>query len=254
MDKIAAVVIACNEERNIERCLRSLEGVADETVVVDSGSTDGTVALCRAMGVEACFHEWEGFAAQKNFANSLVHQPWLLSLDADEALSDTLRESLLQLKQEGLRRDTVYELSRLTNYCGRWIRHCGWYPDAKLRLWPTGTAHWEGTIHEQLRFASPPARVERVRGDLLHYSYYTVEEHVKQADAFTTLTAREAYADGRRATMWDLVTRPRWKFVRDYLFKGGFLDGAAGYQVCKISAFATFLKYSKLRHLAQRDR
>lgn len=147
MEGISAVIITQNEERNIVRCLRSLQGIADEVVVVDSGSTDQTESLCRAAGARFISHPWESYSAQKNFADSQATQPWTLSLDADEALSPALRQSLLQLKQRGMDCGTAYAFNRLSNYCGSWIKHCGWYPDRKTRLWPTGAAEWDGVVH-----------------------------------------------------------------------------------------------------------
>ena len=171
MDTISAVIITHNEERNIGRCLESLRGVADEVIVVDSGSTDATEAICVAAGARFVRHDWEGYSGQKNYANGLASHPWLLSIDADEALSPQLRESILRLKEKGFDAETVYSMNRLTNYCGRWIRHCGWYPDACVRLWHTGVATWDGLVHEELRY-STNVRHAKVEGDLWHYSYY----------------------------------------------------------------------------------
>ncbi|MBR4803967.1 MAG: hypothetical protein IK032_04945, partial [Bacteroidales bacterium] len=148
----------------------------------------------------------------------------------------------------------VFAVNRLTNYCGHWIHHCGWYPDRKIRLFNRTKKQWTGTIHEILTDTAEPTETQLLAGDLHHYSYHTVEDHIRQADKFTTLTAQEAYEKGKKASVVAIVFRPRWKFFRDYIFKGGFLDGYAGYQVCKISAFATFLKYSKLRMLHKNNK
>ncbi|MBR5027721.1 MAG: glycosyltransferase family 2 protein [Bacteroidales bacterium] len=252
--KISAVIITKNEERNIVRCLESLQGVADEIVVVDSGSTDCTEELCRGFELRFENHEWEGYSEQKNYANSLAWNDWILSIDADEALSEELRQSLLKLKQTQVPDNQVFAVNRLTNYCGHWIHHCGWYPDRKIRLFNRTKKQWTGTIHEILTDTAEPTETQLLAGDLHHYSYHTVEDHIRQADKFTTLTAQEAYEKGKKASVVAIVFRPRWKFFRDYIFKGGFLDGYAGYQVCKISAFATFLKYSKLRMLHKNNK
>ena len=245
---ISAVVITLNEERNIARCLASLRGVADEVVVVDSGSTDRTEALCREAGARFVRHEWQGYSEQKNYANSLASHPWLLSLDADEALSPRLRESLLALKREGLRPHTAYTFNRLPNYCGRWIRHCGWYPDTSLRLWPNGEARWEGEVHEGLRFSSAVQRVH-LKGDLEHYSYYTVGEHARQTVKFALLAGEQAYNRGRRCHALTVGFKPVATFLHDYLLRLGFLDGYTGYTICRMSAFYTFVKYARLREL-----
>lgn len=247
MEQISAIIITQNEERNIGRCLESLAGVADEIIVVDSGSTDGTEAICRKAGVHFEHHDWEGYSGQKNYANSLATKPWILSIDADEALSPTLRESLLALKQQGPEPNTIYFINRLTNYCGHWIRHCGWYPDQKCRLWPNGAVEWEGEVHEELRHLQTHLVSATLDGDLLHYSYYSVADHAARQVRYATLAAKKAHAAGKKASAPAVWLRPGWTFFRNYIFKGGFLDGKAGYTVCRMSAFYTFIKYALLR-------
>ena len=248
MTALTAVIITGNEERNIERCLKSLQGVADEVVVVDSGSTDRTETICRQYGVRFVSHAWAGYSGQKNYANSLATHPWTLSLDADEALSPTLRDALMRLKQEGPAAGTVYSVNRLTNFCGHLIHHCGWYPDRKVRLWATGTAHWEGDIHEELRFEGTP-QTAHLEGDLLHYSYYEIDDLARRQPRYYRLGAAEAHAQGRRAGMGAVVLKPLWTFVRDYLLRGGFRDGKAGYILCRMNAHYTFMKYTTLTEM-----
>ena len=163
-----------------------------------------------------------------------------------EALSDELRASLMAMKQTGMGRGAVYEVARLTYFGGRWVRHCGWYPDARVRLWQRGTAHWEGSVHEQLLF-EVPVRTLRLRGDLLHYSYYSLSELAERQPKYYRLAAEEAYAQGRRASVAAVVLKPAWTFLRDYLLRGGFLDGTTGYVVCRMNAHYTFMKYATLR-------
>lgn len=251
MNEISAVIITQNEERNIERCLGSLRGVADEVVVVDSGSTDGTEAICLRHGARFVRHPWEGYSGQKNYADGLATHPWTLSIDADEALSDSLRRSLLRLKEGGLRADAVYAVDRLTNFCGHWIHHCGWYPDRKVRLWPTGTARWEGDIHEEVVFAGTPQTVA-LQGDLLHYSYYEIDDLARRQPRYYRLGAEAAFAAGRRPGMGAVVLKPLWTFVRDYVVRGGFRDGKAGYVLCRMNAHYTFMKYATLREMCLR--
>lgn len=248
MISLSAVIITRNEERNIERCLQALRDIATEIVVVDSGSTDNTEAICQNHPTRFIRHDWEGFSMQKNFAETLATGDWVLSLDADEAIDDTLRASLLQLLSEGPHEGEVYSMNRLTNFCGHWIRHCGWYPDTKVRLWQRGTARWEGDVHEQLVF-SKPVKTVRLKGNLLHYSYYTLDELTTRQAHYYQLAAQEAYAKGKRCGQTALWLRPLWRFVRDYLFRGGFLDGEAGYTVCRMNAHYTFMKYATLREL-----
>jgi (heptosyl)LPS beta-1,4-glucosyltransferase len=248
MEKITAVIISQNEERNIGRCLASLEGVVDEVIVVDSGSTDRTEVLCREAGAHFEHHDWAGYSEQKNYANSLATSPWILSIDADEALSLTLRESLLQLKAKGLDGSMVYSFNRLTNYCGQWIHHCGWYPDRCTRLWRKGVASWGGLVHEGLSYTET-VRHANVKGDLLHYSYSPANDLAKRQVHYAALAARKAHEAGKKTTALGVWLRPGWTFFRNYVLKGGFLDGHAGYTVCRMTAFYTFLKYEQLREL-----
>lgn len=252
---LTAVIITQDEERNIGRCLTSLEGVADEVVVVDSGSTDGTEAICRQHGVRFVHHPWEGYSEQKNWAETQATGEWVLSIDADEALSERLRTTLLVLKSKGFAdagRPTLYRLKRLTNYCGSWIRHCGWYPDAKIRLWRHGTVRWQGDIHETLVWQEAYA-VETLEGDLLHYSYYTLDEHVRRQPKYYRLGAQEAYEAGKRCGWATLIAKPCYTFVRDYFFRLGMLDGIAGYLVCHMNAHYTLMKYATLRELCKKQ-
>ncbi len=252
MDRISAVIITQNEERNIARCLASLKGIADEVVVVDSGSTDQTKEICCQAGVVFQHHPWEGYSLQKNYAQNLATGSWILSLDADEALSDRLRKSLLQLKNSEPTEDCVYSFHRLTNYCGHWIRHCGWYPDEKVRLWHKDMCQWEGVVHEELKFRQKAKR-QTLTGDLLHYSYYSIEELAARQMKYAALAAQKAYLLGKRPTKGALIAKPMWTFLRNYFFKGGFLDGYAGYEVCRMTALYTLLKYARLKELTKTE-
>ena len=151
---LTAVIITKNEERNILRCLNSLLDVADEIVVVDSGSTDRTEEICNSFNVKFVQQEWLGYSEQKNFANNLASNDWILSIDADEELSEKLKNSISELKNQRLSDDEVFSMNRLTNYCGHWIRHCGWYPDRKIRIWNRTVGKWQGEIHETIEFSA----------------------------------------------------------------------------------------------------
>ncbi len=247
MVKISAVIITFNEERNIERCINSLKGVIDEIIVVDSFSTDKTAEICNSLDVKFFQTKWEGYAATKNYGNSLATYDYIFSIDADEALSETLKKEVLAFKNSDTLYD-AYRLNRLTNYCGSWIHHCGWYPDTKLRLWNKQKGKWEGNIHEEVIMATD-SNIASFKGDLLHYSYYSIQQHINQANKFTDLTAMEAFRKGKKASILKIIFSPCVKFIRDYFLKLGFLDGYHGFVVCKISAFATYLKYTKLREL-----
>lgn len=248
MNKLSAIIITRNEERNIGRCLVSLQGVADEIIIVDSGSTDATEAICLQNGARFERHDWEGYAAQKNYANSLATYPWILSIDADEAVSPALRQSILRWKQEESQ-PALYSFNRLTNYCGHWIHHCGWYPDKVVRLFPAGIVYWDGLVHERLMTSSQSLPIHYLSGDLFHYSYYSVEEHAERQSRYATLAAQKAYDAGKQVGRLGVRLRPKWNFIRNYIFKLGFLDGHAGYTVCRMSAYYTFLKYSILYQL-----
>lgn len=247
MTPVSAVIITFNEARNIGRCLASLQGIADEIVVVDSFSTDETAAICKQHGVRFIQHPFEGHIEQKNWAVSQAKYPHILSLDADEALDQKLKENILNVKKNWTH--DGYEMNRLTNYCGKWIHHCGWYPDTKLRLWDSRKGKWAGTNPHDKYEMTADSKITHLEGDILHYSYYTLEDHYKQVKYFTTILAKAQYEKGKKAPLLTMYFSPIVKFLRDYCFKLGFLDGKAGFTICRISAYATFVKYRKLRNL-----
>jgi glycosyltransferase involved in cell wall biosynthesis len=247
MRKLSVVIITRNEEKNITRCIDSVKDIADEILVVDSFSTDRTEEICRSRGVKFIQHVFEGHIEQKNYAVSLTEYPHVLSLDADEALDDTLKKNIIEVrgdwKQDG------YEMNRLTNYCGTWIKHCGWYPDRKLRLFDKSKGKWGGiNPHDKFEMQSG-GTIGRMKGDILHYSYYTIDDHYKQIEYFTTINAKASFDRGKYAPGWKLFIAPVIKFVKDYIIRLGFLDGQAGWQICRLSAWATYVKYKKLRAL-----
>jgi len=246
MPKLSVVIITFNEERNIGRCLDSVVGIADEVVVVDSFSTDKTEEICRSKGAKFVQHTFPGHIEQKNYALTQSIYPHVLSLDADEALNDTLRKNILAVKENWT--CDGYEMNRLTNYCGSWIHHCGWYPDTKLRLFDKTKGKWGG-MNPHDRYEMPGAKIAKLKGDILHYSYYTTEDHYKQIEYFTNILAKAMYKRGKKANLFKLYFSPVVKFVKDYFFRLGFLDGYAGWQVCRLSAWATYVKYSKLKAL-----
>ncbi len=246
--RLSAVIITLNEERNIGRCLDSLKGIADEVVVVDSFSTDITEAICKKFGARFIQHPFTGYATQKNFAMTSAAHDIVLNLDADEALSGELRNSVLAAKKNW--KADGYAFNRLTNYCGRWIRHCGWYPDRKLRLVDRRKARWGGgEVHEKI-IMQHGATSQFLKGDLLHYSYYTIGEHMKQQRLFSDLAAKEAFKKGRRSTIFHVIFNPAYTFIRKYFIQLGFMDGYNGWMISLISAKANFWKYSKLRNLS----
>mgnify|MGYP001106014654 FL=1 len=250
--KISAVILTLNEERDIERCITSLDGVADDVIVVDSFSTDKTEEMCARLGARFVKHAFEGYGAQKNWAVRQALHPVVLSLDADEALSEGLRESILEAKRRWSA--DAYSFNRLTNYCGKWIRHCGWYPDVKLRLWDTAKGEWsDDAVHERVRLKDG-ARSRHLSGDLLHFGFRTISEHVEQVNAFSEMKAAAKRAEGRRTNLGCVLAYPIARFVKGYVLKAGFLDGRHGLYVCAISAVSTFLTYAKLFELQREAR
>ena len=246
--QISALVITYNEENNIERCLNSLDGIADEIVVIDSFSTDRTAEICKDRGVDFGQHRFEGHIEQKNYALSRANNDHVLSLDADEALSEKLQQSILTAKQNW--EDDGYSVSRLTDYCGKWIRHCGWYPDKKLRLWDRRKGRWGGVNPHDHVVMDKNCRVGHLRGDLLHYSYPTIKHHVAQIDKFSDIAARAAFQRGRRANvLLDICLNPMLTFFKKYFLKLGILDGYEGFVISISTAYGKFLKYIKLREL-----
>jgi len=247
MPKLSVVIITRNEEKNIGRCIESVKGIADDIVVIDSFSTDKTEEICKGKGARFIQHAFEGHIEQKNYAVALTEYPHVLSLDADEALDDTLKKNIAEIKENW--RQNGYEMNRLTNYCGTWIKHCGWYPDRKLRLFDKRKGKWGGTNpHDKFEMQAGNA-VGRLAGDILHYSYYTIDDHYKQIEYFTTINAKASFDAGKHAPVWKLYIAPVVKFIKDYFIRLGFLDGQAGWQICKLSAWATYVKYKKLRTL-----
>lgn len=245
MTPVSAVIITYNEARNIGRCLESLRTVADDIVVLDSFSTDATEAICAEYGVRFIQHAFDGHIEQKNRAITLAKYDWVLSLDADEALSDTLRDSILACKAH-IAADG-YSMNRLTNYCGQWIRHSGWYPDRKLRLFDRRKAQWGGRNPHDKIVMEEGAKVLHLKGDLLHYSYYTVDEHRERSLKYAHISSRAMLAEGKKFNYLHLLIRPLAKFIKMYVLKAGFLDGRAGFTIAWITTVETWRRYYLLK-------
>lgn len=248
MSLLSVAIITWNEENNIGRCLQSVLGLADEIVVIDSFSTDATAQICREAGVRFEQHAFAGYIEQKNYALSRCTHNMVLALDADEALSPELYQSILREKNKGFAH-SGYTMNRLTSYLGKWVWHSGWYPDRKLRLFDRTKAQWGGlNPHDKVVFEGP-ADLGHLRGNLLHYSYQKPEDHSIQIEHFSSIGAKSYFDNGRRTNLFVLWMSPLLKFVRDYFVKLGLLDGATGLRIARLSAKATFLKYLKLRYL-----
>ena len=251
--KISAVIITYNEEANIERCLDSLEGTADEVLVVDSFSSDRTADICKSKGVDFIQHPFDGHIEQKNYALSCASNDYVLSLDADEALSEELIQSIQAAKQNWT--EDGYSVNRLTNYCGKWIRHCGWYPDTKIRLWDRSKGHWGGVNPHDHVVMDEPIRIRHLSGDLLHYSYPTIRDHISQINSFSDIAARAAFEKGRQSNLaLDICLNPTLTFLKKYFLKLGLLDGYEGFVISISTAYGKFLKYIKLRELERKGK
>jgi glycosyltransferase involved in cell wall biosynthesis len=250
MNRFSACLITFNEEENLPRVLDSLQGIADEIVIVDCGSQDHTQEIARERGVKLVIQAWTNFAEQKNTAAAAASNDWILSLDADEELSSALRNSLIEWKKQAPA-FSVYEVARRTWYLGKWIHHSGWYPDFQRRLYRRDVARFSGIIHESLRFEGKPGRLH---GVLLHYTVRSFEEHKEKVERYTILAAQQMYAAGKRswrAAMW--LAAPG-SFLQNFLLRGGFLDGHRGALISWMAARSVWQKYGKLGKLIEEER
>jgi glycosyltransferase involved in cell wall biosynthesis len=245
--QLSVVIITFNEEANIARCIESVKQVADDIVIVDSYSSDATEKIVKESGARFVHHEFHGHIEQKNWAITQARFPWVLSLDADEALDETLSDEIRRIKA-GPAAD-AYSMNRMTNYCGHWVKHGGWYPDVKLRLWDSTKGMWGGTNPHDKFEMQPGSVIEHLEGNILHYSFRTVEQHDKQIAYFTDISAKALAAKGKHSGPFRGVISAVAKFIRDYLLRLGFLDGATGWRIATKSAYAKYLKYTKLRAL-----
>lgn len=247
MVKISVVIISFNEEKDIANCLGSILGIADEVVVLDSFSTDGTEAICRKYGVRFEQHAFDGYVAQKNRALQMATHDHILSLDADEALSDEARQEIIKVKanwqQDG------YIFNRRNNYCGQWMRHTTWYPDRKLRLFDRRKAIWTGLDPHDYILMNPGCRVIRLKGDLLHWTVRTKEDQRAKTEQFARISAKFYFERGIKPGLGSAVLHSAWRWFREYCIHLGFLDGKAGWQVAGFSALYVWRKYYYLRQL-----
>ena len=245
--KISVVVITLNEELNIDRCLSSVKDIADDIVVIDSFSSDRTEEICKKHGVRFVQHKFKGHIEQKNWAITQARYPHILSLDADETISEELKSEIMRIKSNW--QHDGYVMNRLNYFCGKWIRHCGWYPDKKLRLWDSRKGKWEGVNPHDKFVLNKESSIKHLNGNILHYSFYTITAHLNQINKFSEIKAREEYRRGKRSNIFKIVFIPAFKFFRSYIIRLGFLDGYYGFVVCKNSAFASYLRYIKLKQL-----
>ena len=249
MAPLSVTIITLNEERNLPGALQSVAGVADEVVVVDSGSTDKTREIAQAAGARVLARTWSNYSEQKNYAAAQAQHDWILSIDADEQLSPELASAIRQWKEMGKNvkpEHPAYAFARRNHYLGGWVRHGGWYPDRKARLYDRRRAQFSGTVHESLRV---DGSVGRLDGDLLHYTMRSVEDHQRTTELYSTLMAQQNFARGHHRWQLAMIAAPVWNLFRAYILQLGFLDGWRGWRIARMTARYSFLKYNKLGRL-----
>ena len=244
--RLSVVIITFNEEKNIGRCIDSVKNVADEIIVVDSCSTDKTAEIAKSKGAEVILQPFLGYVEQKNIALEVANSDFVLSLDADEALDKTLESSILEAKNDFNFKG--YSMNRCTNYCGKFIRHGAWYPDKKLRLIDKKNAYWGGDNPHDKLILKDEGPIKHLKGDILHYSYNSIEEHVQQNNKFSTISAETYFKRGEKTNVFKMIVHPFWAFFLGYILRGGFLDGFYGFVVALHVAHLSFLKHAKLYH------
>jgi glycosyltransferase involved in cell wall biosynthesis len=249
MNRISFCMITRNEEKNLARALQSVAIVADEIIVVDCGSTDRTQEIAREHGAKVVYRTWTNFGDQRNFAVAQSSHEWIYTLDADEALSDELRASLLVWKQSEPE-FAVYEGPRLTQYLGGWIRHSGWYPNMQRRLYRKSAARYEGIVHETLVFTG---ELGRVKGDLLHYTIETFAEHEAKVESYSTLAAQKMFDAGKRSWRAAMGFATPWTYLQSFVFRAGFLDGHRGALIAQMAARSVRLKFQRLGALVREE-
>lgn len=244
----SAVVITLNEASNIEACLDALRQVTDDIIVADSHSTDRTPELATAAGARLIPVDWQGYARTKNLANSHARHEWVLSIDADEVLSPELIRSLRRWKPI---QNTVFSLDRLTNYCGQWVYHSGWYPEWKPRLFPRSAVAWHGAyVHETLSIP-PGFKLQRLEGHLLHYSYTSEKDHLKRIEKYARLWAEQQLALGKRPGLLKRWFGPVARFAITYFLKQGWRDGRAGRRISYYESLMVKRRHQILQELRQ---
>jgi len=247
--KLSVTVITWNEAADLDAALASAAW-ADEIVVVDSQSTDETAAIARRHTDRVVVREWQGYVDQKNYAASIARNDWILSLDADERVTPELAGEIKGL-MTGSPRAAGFRIPRVTWHLGRWIRTTDWYPDYQLRLYDRRAARWTGKyVHEAVTVRG---ETDQLRGELQHYAYRDIADHLETIDRYTTLSARQMHEEGRRAGFFDLAIHPPFAFLRNYILRGGIRDGAVGFTISRLNAYYVFLKFAKLRELQDRN-
>jgi len=242
MEPVSATLITHNEEVNIEEALQSLAW-ADEIVVVDSGSTDATLEICRRYTGRIFRRDWTGFVDQKNHAVAQAAHNWIMALDADERVGAELAGEIRELRRAGFQK-AGYRMPRVAYFMGRWIRHGDWYPDYQLRLFDRRRSRWQGgRVHESVRVEGTPGLL---RGEIQHHTYRSLSDYLRRLETYSTLAAQDYQAEGRKAALARLLGNPCAAFLKGFLLKRGFLDGVPGLMVAVMGAVSVYFKYAKL--------
>ena len=248
--KLSVIIITKNEAANIRACLESVAW-ADEIIVVDSGSSDGTAGICRELGAKVFVHDWPGFGMQKNRALSYATHEWVFSIDADERVTPELRAAIEAVLHDDSGSYAAYYISRLSSYCGRFMRHSGWYPDSIVRLFKHGSARFsDNLVHEKLLVDGATGHLG---GELLHYAFDSLEEVLHKVDQYSSAGAQMMHQRGRQASLSGAVLRGLWSFFRTYFLRGGFLDGREGFMLAVSNAEGTYYRYLKLMLLNRKQ-
>lgn len=242
---ISAVIITKNEASNIKRCIAALQQVVSEIMIVDSNSTDQTIAIAKEMGAKVVQTAWVGYGHNKNFGNRLTTNDWILSIDADEVLSAELIQTLQKLV---LDQDQVYAINRLVNYAGHWVYYSGWHPDWKIRLFHKATIQWdeEALVHEQLIIPTTKT-VTQLEGVLYHYSYKSEVDHWNRIERYATLAAQQMAQQNREVGYLKLYGSPIARFLKTFFLKKGFMDGRLGWKISWRNAYLVYRKYALLK-------
>jgi glycosyltransferase involved in cell wall biosynthesis len=245
---LSVLILTKNEEKNIKRAIESVKDIADEIVVLDSGSTDRTVEIAKSLGAKVFFHQWDGYPQQLNRGIGLCSEDWVLVLDADEEVSEELRNSIS--KAISSRTAEVYMVCRKTYYLGKFLEHT-WYPEWRVRLFKKGLVRFEGDLHEQAIFKG---EAHRLRGELYHYSYESLYHQYEKTLKYARTMAESYHKKGKKFRLYNLLFNPPWSFFKVYFLQKGFLDGVRGFLVAFSSFFYTFLKYMFLLELELKEK
>lgn len=250
MAKLSVIIITKNEASNIRDCLQSVAW-ADEIIVVDSNSTDDTVSICKELGAQVYVHDWPGFGIQKSRALGYAKNDWVLSLDADERVTPELQAEIEKTLCATNITFNAYNISRLSNFCGRFMRHSGWYPDLLPRLFKRGKASFsDDLVHERLII---DGEVGQLQGILLHYSFEDMAEVLQKVNQYSSAGAVMMFKRGKRTTLAGAVMRGIWSFIRTYFLRAGFLDGQKGFMLAVSNAEGTYYRYIKLLFMQENN-